>query len=213
MKRWIALILILVLTIPSALAVTYRRGDESEDIRQVQLHLYGLGYLNDSPDGKFGPKTEQAVKSFQKAHSMSQTGEMDEFTISEIRRCFDGCTDPTWAIVQGFCEWKKYNSGNKLDFRTQVMGITPYDSYDGIEMAYYCEDEYGLQIYPDPGTYQWLRTRKTLKPRSRVFTDYIALENASEIASVYAAVRAVIIDGERYETKPEAMHYVEFRIK
>lgn len=211
MKRWIAIVLALALLAPGALADTYRRGDESGQVWWHQRALYALGYLNDEPDGKFGPKTERAVKDFQKAHCLADTGELDEFTMSEIEDALDGCTDPTWLIVLGFCQWNK--RGGKLNFRSQVMNVAYQDTYEAVEMAYYCEDEYGIQVYPAEGTYQWLRTKMNLTGGTRKYTDYIALENASEIVNVYVAIRAVVIDGVRYETDGDAMRFIQYPIQ
>lgn len=62
---------------PTRVAYTYTRleqGDEGEEVLRLQNRLRELGYLTASADGKFGANTKTAVKLFQKALGLSQTG-------------------------------------------------------------------------------------------------------------------------------------------
>ena len=62
---------------PTRVAYTYTRleqGDEGEEVLRLQNRLKELGYLTGSADGKFGANTKTAVKLFQKALGLSQTG-------------------------------------------------------------------------------------------------------------------------------------------
>jgi len=45
--------------------MTLKRGMSGEEVKALQQRLTELGYLNDKIDGKFGPKTEEAVILFQ----------------------------------------------------------------------------------------------------------------------------------------------------
>lgn len=45
--------------------MTLKRGMSGEEVKNLQQRLTELGYLNDKIDGKFGPKTEDAVLAFQ----------------------------------------------------------------------------------------------------------------------------------------------------
>lgn len=57
------------------LIVTVKRGDRSAAVRAVQWQLhFEYGYTSVTVDAIFGPKTEAAVKSFQKAHGLTQDG-------------------------------------------------------------------------------------------------------------------------------------------
>lgn len=50
-----------------------------KDVELVQQKLFELGYLpEEEVDGWFGPKTENAVKEFQKANDLSVTGAVNE---------------------------------------------------------------------------------------------------------------------------------------
>ncbi len=62
---------------PTREPVTYARleqGDQGEDVARLQRRLIELGYLTGSADGTFGANTKSAVRLFQKALGLSQTG-------------------------------------------------------------------------------------------------------------------------------------------
>ena len=61
-----------------------RSGDTGDSVVEIQKRLSELGYLNSSADGKFGPGTEQAVKDFQSANSLSASGVVDEGTYNKL---------------------------------------------------------------------------------------------------------------------------------
>lgn len=51
-----------------------QKGDKGDAVVWVQQRLYQLGYYTDAIDGDFGDKTAKAVKAFQKACGLTQTG-------------------------------------------------------------------------------------------------------------------------------------------
>ena len=59
---------------------TLTRGDKNNDVIALQQRLTELGYLNDSIDGNFGGNTQTAVKLFQSAVGMEETGIADPAT-------------------------------------------------------------------------------------------------------------------------------------
>ena len=80
-----------------AVVVTVRRGDDGEAVRGVQYQFFVFRNLSDEDlshevDGKFGPKTERAVRGFQQALSLDHP----EVVV-------DGIVGPiTWrALVSG----------------------------------------------------------------------------------------------------------------
>ena len=56
----------------------------SEAVRLVQKRLKELGYYSGSADGDFGPKTEEAVKEFQKANGLTADGKVGEKTLAKM---------------------------------------------------------------------------------------------------------------------------------
>ena len=81
------LICVLALTsmIPSALAeyATLRPGYESADVRAMQSGLISLGYAI-AADGKYGPMTEQAVRSFQQTNRLEADGLAGRMTLTAL---------------------------------------------------------------------------------------------------------------------------------
>ncbi len=65
---------------------TLQRGTKGEEVKAYQQKLLQLGYLVSirDVDGDFGPRTELAVKAFQKAHDLTASGKIDPFTRNKI---------------------------------------------------------------------------------------------------------------------------------
>ena len=80
LKRWISVLTVLCLlsALPGALSETLKKGSQGEAVEEVQQWLINLGYLNDVADGKFGKKTEKAVKAFQKTLGVKQSGRLTD---------------------------------------------------------------------------------------------------------------------------------------
>ena len=57
--------------------VTYKRPAYAYGVYLLQAKLVELGYLEDAPDGIFGPNCEAAVKRYQKDHGLEETGVAD----------------------------------------------------------------------------------------------------------------------------------------
>jgi peptidoglycan hydrolase-like protein with peptidoglycan-binding domain len=68
------------------LPVTGKIGGVSRDqIREVQRALLRQGYYAGSVDGNFGPKTERALRQFQKAQQLSVTGQLDDGSLAALQ--------------------------------------------------------------------------------------------------------------------------------
>jgi len=59
------------LTIPTGYL---RKGDSNENVKLLQKILIRLDYLSGTADGVFGPKTELALKAFQKKNNITKDG-------------------------------------------------------------------------------------------------------------------------------------------
>jgi peptidoglycan hydrolase-like protein with peptidoglycan-binding domain len=55
-----------------------------EDLQQAQRQLKALGFDPGSTDGKFGPQTEAALRAYQQAHRLPQTGRLDDVTLRSL---------------------------------------------------------------------------------------------------------------------------------
>ena len=74
---------------PSATAVPLEKqkivpGDSGERVAALQKRLIALGYLSGSADGEYGKKTQDAVKAYQKAAGLEQTGVCDYKTYESM---------------------------------------------------------------------------------------------------------------------------------
>ena len=59
-------------------------GVDRELIRDVQRQLKGLGYNPGSVDGNLGPQTVAALRAYQQAYRLPETGRLDEVTLRSI---------------------------------------------------------------------------------------------------------------------------------
>lgn len=73
-----------------------RPGSRGEAVRDLQRSLTSLGYLLDA-DGIFGPKTERAVRAFQKQRGLAVDGIAGPKTTAAIRRTLDTRGTSLWA--------------------------------------------------------------------------------------------------------------------
>ena len=53
-------------------------------VRSAQQSLNDKGFDAGAPDGQWGPKTEDAVRSFQNANGLAATGQLDSQTIAAL---------------------------------------------------------------------------------------------------------------------------------
>ena len=63
-----------------------KKGNKNNQVKTLQRILYAMGYdLGNNPvDGSFGPKTEAAVKAFQKKNKLEATGNVGEKTWGKL---------------------------------------------------------------------------------------------------------------------------------
>lgn len=66
--------------------LTLKHDDENDNVKAMQQRLYDLGYVTDKENvtGYFGDVSEEAVKAFQKASGIEETGEADYATLQKL---------------------------------------------------------------------------------------------------------------------------------
>jgi hypothetical protein len=74
-------------TLPEGVVLS--RGAKGAEVTQVQEALVALGYST-SVDGKFGPSTAQAVKSFQASSGLTADGVVGPATLSALSAAVNG---------------------------------------------------------------------------------------------------------------------------
>ena len=106
---------------------TLMEGSSSEEVRKLQIMLTKLGYYKGNKTGNFGPKTSEAVKSFQKAKGLTADGIAGKRTLSAINADFangvtaekpsgtpntSGSNKASSVLYQDFYSWRRrYENG------------------------------------------------------------------------------------------------------
>lgn len=67
------------------------------EIREVQRQLDSAGYPIASADGVMGPKTETAIRNFQRDKGINATGELNDETMKALRGGDDSATSGAGA--------------------------------------------------------------------------------------------------------------------
>lgn len=68
---------------------TLEKGLEGEDVKELQTFLINYHFLNDKADGKFGAKTEQAVKDFQIKYNLDADGKYGKKSHSKMTKIIE----------------------------------------------------------------------------------------------------------------------------
>ncbi|HWJ03249.1 MAG TPA: spore cortex-lytic enzyme [Verrucomicrobiae bacterium] len=96
------LVLILVLTVALQAALGDRslsRRASGEDVRELQSRLKQLGYVVGPIDGKYGRKTEAAVRRFQKGQGIKVDGIAGAATINRLKKMTGAHTNAGGKVV------------------------------------------------------------------------------------------------------------------
>ena len=68
----------------SAEAAVYRQGSTGDAVRTIQTKLKNWGYFSGAIDGIYGPKTEEAVKYFQRKNGLTADGVVGPATLRAL---------------------------------------------------------------------------------------------------------------------------------
>jgi len=128
LRRLTAFVLVLLLQagVPqiSAMAAGYatlKMGDSGTEVTRMQTALITQDYLSDIADGKFGPKTFEAVKSFQRGNSLKIDGLAGNQTLTALYRV-TGSSSNTAASTNGTLVYG--NSGSAvLSMQVALTGL------------------------------------------------------------------------------------------
>lgn len=80
MKKYLCLMLVVLLVFTSAAAEELARGSKGSAVVELQERLNSVGYNVGTADGDFGKKTENAILEFQRDHGLPETGILDNAT-------------------------------------------------------------------------------------------------------------------------------------
>ena len=95
---------------PEIIYPVLQRGLVSDDVLNLQNRLAELGYLSTTPDGTFGQKTEDAIKSAQAAFGMEQNGIADN---AFQQKLFEGAA-PNAGEGAGFVTLSEGSKGDDV---------------------------------------------------------------------------------------------------
>ena len=86
MKRGLTILVVccLLLMAGTSSVAEMKRGSSGDEVVQLQQQMIDIGALNDAADGKFGRKTEQAVKDLQAYWGQKRTGIADQEFLDEL---------------------------------------------------------------------------------------------------------------------------------
>jgi len=75
-----------MVSLAEARGTVSRQGlvQDYEVMLQAQRQLKALGYNPGATDGNFGPQTEAALREYQRAYRLPQTGRLDEVTLRSL---------------------------------------------------------------------------------------------------------------------------------
>jgi peptidoglycan hydrolase-like protein with peptidoglycan-binding domain len=109
------------------------RGDRGEDVRALQARLNALGYPAGREDGVFGVNTDAAVRYFQDALGLKQTGEVTE----EMRQALDAPDAPAFVEFVALDKTSRGIRVKALQARLRELGYlaAPADGVYGSRTA------------------------------------------------------------------------------
>lgn len=188
-------------------------GDKGEDVRRMQRRLIELGFLNDTADGEYGPRTAAAVQAFCEANGL---GSYSYASSSMLERLYSSYATPfqePWVplVFQegAWAEWRKAKN-DELGFHAKVTNTSRTHTVRAFELYMYATDVWGDKIYGDKLYYG--TSSKTVKPGASVYSDYFLLPNRSQIATVWCGIKKVIFsDGTIREN--DTVDYTSWTVK
>ena len=147
------------------------KGDRGDDVRRLQQKLIELGYLNDTPDGQFGPKTAAAVKAFNEANgfgsSQVATISMQELLFSAKAKAW---SEPWIPIEVPRTEWRNI-TGEGGSYRFKIQNTSKTRTIKGIAVRYYPTDVWGNKLWDY--SYRETTFNVTIKPGKSGWTQWL----------------------------------------
>lgn len=106
--------------------INVRKGSFGTNVTYLQQALIGLGFLAGSADGHYGPRTEEAVRNFQRAYGLSVDGSAGRNTMTALKNAV--------VALQSDLARKGYPSGtiNGVYGNGTIAAVKSYQSAQGI---------------------------------------------------------------------------------
>ncbi|MBQ2954917.1 MAG: peptidoglycan-binding protein [Clostridia bacterium] len=172
MKKRIGVILVLALIlamlVPAAAHADLACGSSGEEVLSLQTMLYDMGYLSEEADGKFGAKTEAAVKEYQKSAGLEETGTVTDELSEKIYQDWI----EYWDWVQEQLRLDAELAGTEKHYAPFCYS---WETEDGQTVFEYCERHALL----------WEATCGILMGGDAESAEYSYLEWQAEVISLY----------------------------
>jgi len=164
----VVLALILVCMLPVSACADLARGSSGEEVESLQEMLFDMGCLFEEADGKFGANTEAAVKEYQKAAGLEETGIVTDELMETI-----------------YQEWIEY-----WDWVQAQLRLDAELAETGAHYAPFCytwenEDGQTLFEYCEKHALLWEATYNILMGGDAESAEYSYLEWQAEVISLY----------------------------
>ena len=164
----LVLVLVLALLMPANAHADLMRGSKGEAVEDLQGMLFDMGYLAEMPDGRFGGKTEAAVKEYQQAAGLEETGMVSDDLLEKIHQDWIGY----WDWVQAQLQLDAEQAEARSDYAPFCY---TWETEDGRTLFEYCEKHALL----------WETTNNILTGGDAESAEYSYYEWQAEIISLY----------------------------
>lgn len=128
--------------------MAYTEEQRKEHITELQRYLYGISMFDKRiptvlPDGIYGSRTAEAVRSFQRAYGLPVTGETDGATwnkVVEVYRSYLEAEPEAWHVFPSPDYCAKTGDHGEIVYVIQVMLKDIGDRFDNMPKTVICGD-------------------------------------------------------------------------
>lgn len=188
----IAAVVALIMVLCTSAMADIARGAKGDDVVRLQKKLAFLGYLSGSADGDFGGGTERAVKAFQQAQGISQTGVVDDATAQALARALietqaDGVFGFTSLLAPAYPE-VGFNKNGDTVYSVAVLSTYMPEAPFSFVTSSWDDDIQTHQEMSEEDTNKWWKdnlqgkTHIFLTSDDEISRAYVCLPDNSELA-------------------------------
>lgn len=154
-----------------------QEGDTGPQVAKLQEQLTEAGYSTEGIDGVFGPLTQNAVVSFQKAHNLPSDGLVGSMTWNALAQALAPKSAPTESVSRGTSNGGTGSAvaGYALQYRGyryMYGGASPATGFDCSGLTQWVYHRFGVSL-PRTSFAQWNTgthvSRSQLQPGDLVF--------------------------------------------
>lgn len=181
---------------PDAKYYAAQKGDEGDDISQIQSRLYDLGYLasEDLLTGNFGDSTEAAILKLQEVNGLSQDGKVGQQTLNllysdEIKANFLALGEKSDVVLA--CQERLKLLGYLF---TEPDGAYGQDTVEAVKQFQARNDQI-VDGYLGPGTRMALNSADAKPMGLRLGDEGTSVSNIQTLLSKYGYLNSANVTG------------------